>query len=35
MEQSFPAAGAKVVFNQQWTPPLADAVSLAEKIKSA
>jgi branched-chain amino acid transport system substrate-binding protein len=35
MEQSFPSAGAKVVFNQQWTPPLADAVSLAEKIKSA
>jgi branched-chain amino acid transport system substrate-binding protein len=34
MKASFPAAGAKVVFSQQWTPPLADPVSLAEKIKS-
>jgi branched-chain amino acid transport system substrate-binding protein len=35
MDQSFPAAGATVVFSQQWTPPLADPVSLAEKIKAA
>jgi branched-chain amino acid transport system substrate-binding protein len=35
LKQSFPAAGAQVVFSQQWTPPLADAVSLAEKIKTA
>ena len=35
LRTSFPAAGAKVVFSQQWTPPLADAVSLAQKIKTA
>jgi branched-chain amino acid transport system substrate-binding protein len=32
---SFPAAGSSVVFSQQWTPPLADAVGLAEKVKAA
>jgi branched-chain amino acid transport system substrate-binding protein len=35
MKTSFPATGASVVFDQQWTPPIADPVSLAEKIKAA
>ncbi len=34
-KENFPAAGASVVFNQQWTPPLANAVSLATKVKAA